>query len=221
MVRERTLKSAVVVFAREPLPGRAKTRLAESIGGTGAARVCAVLLEWTLEVVAGSTGDVVVSLAEEPEGAWMSGRDVRWEVQTGADLGARMREAFGRRFDEGCEKVVIVGSDCPYLRRDHILRAVESLEDVGVALGPASDGGYWLIAQRRPGVDLFTGVPWSSPFTLAATRKLLEDRKTEWFELDQLDDVDTFDDLQNALSDPRIDPDLRDRLLIAWQVPNS
>ncbi len=86
-----------------------------------------------------------------------------------------------------------------------------------MALGPAADGGYWLVAQQRPGVDLFTGIPWSSPDTLAATRRRLEALGATWVELDRLNDLDTEADLRAALADPRLAPELRDRLLNALE----
>ena len=209
------MNTVVVVFAREPVPGRVKSRLAEAIGERSAARIYAALLEQTLEVAEASAFDVVVSLAEAPTRAWIDTHDERWEVQHGADLGARMGDAFQRRFGEGYDRVVIFGSDCPFLRRDHLSQAVEALERMGVVLGPACDGGYWLVAQRRAGVDLFTGIPWSNPATLAATRQRLKALGTPWFELQELDDVDTIEDLRNALADPDIDIGLRRKLEIA------
>ena len=211
------MKTAVVVFAREPLPGRVKTRLAAAIGEAAAARVYAALLEHTLAVAAETAIDLVVSYAEGPSPAWTADHAQRWEVQRGGDLGERMRDAFARRFGEGCDCVVIVGSDCPPLRQEHLTGAVDALEDAPVVLGPSADGGYWLVGQRRPGVDLFSGVPWSSPGTLAATRQRLESLSAAWVELDKFDDVDTGDDLHTALADPRVAPELRQRLLNALE----
>ncbi len=86
-----------------------------------------------------------------------------------------------------------------------------------MVLGPAADGGYWLVAQRRPGVDLFSGIVWSSPGTLAATRQRLEALAVTWVELDELSDIDTEDDLRAELADSRIDPGLCERLLDALE----
>ena len=209
------MKTVVVVFAREPVPGRVKSRLAEAIGERPAARVYAVLLERTLEVAGASRFDVVVSLAETPTPAWIDNREELWEVQPGVDLGARMYDAFERRFRENYDRVVVVGSDCPFLRRRQLAQSVESLERMPVVLGPACDGGYWLVAQRHPGVDLFSGIPWSIPATLAASRKRLEALQTPWIELEELDDVDTIEDLRRALEDPNLPPGLRKRLMDA------
>ncbi len=185
------MRTAVVVFAREPVPGRAKTRLAATVGGIAAAAVYAALFENTLAVAAGTGFDLVLSLAEPPSPAWTGCLGWRWEVQSGADLGNRMLKAFEVRFGEGYDRVLIVGSDVPNLGVDHLRSAERALDTAAAVLGPASDGGYWLVAQRRPGVDLFSGIPWSSPDTLAATRRRLEQLRVTWSELEQLDDLDT------------------------------
>jgi rSAM/selenodomain-associated transferase 1 len=211
------VKTAAVVFAREPVPGRVKTRLAASIGGIAAAGVYAALLENTLAVAAGAECNLVIALAESPSQIWAEDLGLRWEVQRGAELGTRMRNAFELRFSEGCDRVLLVGSDIPNLGVEHLESAVQALDVADVALGPASDGGYWLVAQRRPGLDLFSGIPWSSPDTLAATRRRLEALGATWVELDRLNDLDTEADLRAALADPRLAPALRECLLTALQ----
>jgi rSAM/selenodomain-associated transferase 1 len=207
----------VVVFAREPLPGRVKTRLAAAIGEGAAASVYAALLERTVAVAAGTDFDLVVSYAEAPSPAWTADLTQRWEVQRGGDLGERMRDAFDRRFGEGRECVVVVGSDCPPLQQEHLADAADALENVPVVIGPATDGGYWLVAQRRPGRDLFSGIPWSSPNTMDATRERLATLAVDWVELDEFYDIDTETDLHAALADPDLDPDLRERFVNALQ----
>ena len=108
--------------------------------------------------------------------------------------------------------MVIIGSDCPALKSRHIVEAFERLADVPVVLGPAGDGGYWLIGQRAPGRLDLTGLPWSSPETLSATRARLRDLGLDWNELEELRDVDRPEDLQWALTDPGIDRELSARL---------
>jgi glycosyltransferase A (GT-A) superfamily protein (DUF2064 family) len=132
-----------------------------------------------------------------------------------------MRDAFDRRFGDGFDRVVIVGSDCPRLEVEHLTGAVKALRDAAVVLGPAADGGYWMVAQRRPGVDLFTGIPWSSPDTLTETRQRLENLGAAWVEIEALDDIDTEADLRTALTDPRLAPELRQQLLNAVEYPTS
>jgi hypothetical protein len=123
-----------------------------------------------------------------------------------------MAAAFAGRFAAGAERVVLVGSDCPGVGAAHVREAAAALAAAPVVLGPAADGGYWLVAQRRPGLDLFTGIPWSASGTLAATRRRLEDLGASWLELEALSDIDTEEDLRSALADETLATGLRRRL---------
>jgi rSAM/selenodomain-associated transferase 1 len=202
----------VVVFARQPVPGRVKTRLAAEIGGERAASVYQALLDHTLDVVRKVNADVIVSLAERAHRSWTAALELPTEIQPIGDLGSRLRECFRRRFAEGAERVAIIGSDNPSIAAGHLETALSTLDETRMVLGPAEDGGYWLVAQRSPGIDLFTGIPWSSSSTLDATRTRLRSLGVEWREFDTLADVDTADDLERALNDPRVPHSLRVRL---------
>jgi len=210
------MKACVVVFGREPIPGEVKSRLAAGIGADAAAQVYGAILEHTLEVGRDSGARVVLSLAELPSGSWSLDQDVVVEVQRGDDLGERMADAFTRRFAEGERRVVIVGSDCPWLRGTHIAKASAKLGGADVLLGPATDGGYWLVAQRPPGLAIFSDIPWSSPETLGDTRKRIRALGGTWLELEELVDIDTVDDLELVLSDPRTPEALRAKLRAAF-----
>ncbi len=137
------------------------------------------------------------------------------EVQRGDDLGERMDDAFAHRFAEGEERVVIIGSDCGWLSADHIAEASAALDGSDVVLGPATDGGYWLVAQRPPGLAMFERIPWSSPETLERTRKRISALGGTWSELEELVDIDTVEDLDLVLDHPRTPGTLRHRLLSA------
>jgi rSAM/selenodomain-associated transferase 1 len=189
-----------------------KTRLAAGIGGPAAARVYAVTIEHTLEAAVDSEARVVLSLAATPSGEWAPGIECSIEVQGTGDLGDRMADAFERRFSEGEERVIIIGSDCPLISPEHLQAAGDALADRDVVLGPAVDGGYWLVGQRRPGVDLFSDIPWSSHDTLETTRRRLAGIGAAWTELEELRDVDTREDLTAVLNDSRLPEDLRRRL---------
>jgi hypothetical protein len=205
----------VVVFGREPVAGEVKTRLAAGIGGLAAARIYAVTLEHTLEAAVDSGARVVLSLAAAPSAEWGLGIDCSIEVQGTGDLGDRMADAFERRFSEAEERVIIIGSDCPLITPEHLQAAADALADRDVVLGPAIDGGYWLVGQRRPGVDLFSDIPWSSHDTLGATRRLLAGIGAAWAELEEIGDIDTREDLEAALDDPRLPKMLADRMRAA------
>lgn len=203
--------SVIVVFARPPLPSLGKTRLAAAIGAVAASRVAEILLEHTLVAAAGAGRRTVLALAGSPEG-WRAPDGFEVEGQGPGGLGERMAAAFARRFAEGQRRVVLVGADCPAMSPSRFDRAFSALDRTAVVLGPATDGGYWLVGQRAPGVDLFSGVVYSSPETLAATRARLAERKLGWSELEVLADVDTRADLDAAIDDPSVPADLRQRL---------
>jgi len=211
------MKACIVVFGREPIPGEVKSRLATGIGAEAAARVYGALLEHSLEVARIGGARVVLSLADAPSGSWVGSLDAAVEIQRGSDLGDRMDDAFARRFAEGEGRVVIVGSDCPWLSATHIAKASAKLGGAEVVLGPATDGGYWLVAQRPPGLAMFTRIPWSSSETLEQTRKRIKGLGGTWFELEELVDIDTLDDLELVLADSRTPETLRRRMLCALE----
>jgi rSAM/selenodomain-associated transferase 1 len=209
------VKTCVVVFAREPSPSGVKSRLAAGIGAGPASQIYAAILEHTLEVAANSGARVVLSLADVPSGSWVRNLDVSVEVQRGNDLGERMDEAFARRFREGEGRVVMVGSDCPWFSATHVAKASAKLGGADAVLGPATDGGYWLVAQRPPGLAMFTRIPWSSPETMERTRNRISALGGTWHELEELVDIDTVDDLELILDHQRTPETLRRRLLDA------
>ncbi|MEW6338975.1 MAG: TIGR04282 family arsenosugar biosynthesis glycosyltransferase [Acidobacteriota bacterium] len=213
------MSATVVVFGREPVPGRVKTRLAAEVGPARAAAVYAALLAHTLEQAQHSGLDAVLALAEPASAAWRPPASVPVEVQTGGDLGARMAASFARHFRRGAETVVLVGSDCPYLLASHLRAAAAACLAVDVVLGPALDGGYWLLGQRAPGADLFTGVPWSSPLTLDATRGRLAALGVSHRELESLRDVDDSSGLDSALSLTGAAPGVREAMRRALLDP--
>lgn len=202
----------LLVFGREPIPSRVKTRLAADIGDSAAARVYEVLLRNTLEKAAASRADVELWLADPLSSGFQTTLRVPVAVQQGANIGERMADAFERSFEGGAERVVLIGTDCPHIEVRHIVEAAVALDDHAVVLGPAEDGGYWLVAQRAPGVDLFSNVPWSHEETLTATRARLEELSVGWSELEMLNDLDTEEDLKALLADPRTPNDLVQQL---------
>lgn len=194
------------MFGREPRAGTVKRRLATSVGSDPAARLYAALLDHTVSVAVASGFPVRLSLASAPVDAISCATP--WEVQPPGDLGVRLHAAFGDAFARGAIRVVVVGSDCPEISVAHLRDASEALRDADVVLGPAEDGGYWLIGQRAPGHDLFSGVPWSTDATYSVTRERVEQRGLSLVELEDLVDVDTIDDLRVVARRGRVPPDL-------------
>jgi rSAM/selenodomain-associated transferase 1 len=208
------MRCEIVVFGRVPMAGSVKSRLAAAIGPEAAAEVYRLLLDHVLAEARAAGPAVVLALADAaPAGVgWRPPPGVEVEIQAGEDLGARMRTAFDRRFAAGADAVVLVGSDLPGLTAGVLADARAALERAPVALGPSDDGGYWLVGQRRPGHDLFSGVPWSSPDVLDVTRRRLLELGIGHAELPLLRDLDTLADLEALAADPTLAERLRVRL---------
>ncbi|MEQ1785210.1 MAG: TIGR04282 family arsenosugar biosynthesis glycosyltransferase, partial [Hyphomonadaceae bacterium] len=116
--------------------------------------------------------------------------------QVGDDLGARMQQAFDTLFAQGYQRVFIVGTDIPSLPLDHYKQALALLDSHDVVLGPALDGGYYLIGLKQPRPELFANIAWSTDRVLAATQEKAASLGLKTALLPPWRDVDTIDDLQ-------------------------
>lgn len=191
--------NSLIVFAKAPIPGRVKTRLCPPLSGEQAARLYTAFVGDVVEG-ARACGAAAVSVAyeprpERPDLSWLEDSP-RWFPQKGRDLGARLIAAFDAAFQAGASKVVIIGSDCPDLDPRVLEDAFRRLADAEVVLGPAEDGGYYLVGLRAPMPYLFTKMAWSEPDVLKRTLERLESRGTRFELLPDHADVDTFGDLK-------------------------
>jgi hypothetical protein len=158
-------------MAKHPQPGRVKTRLATAYG---AAAACALQRAFVVDLAArlAGTGWVTtwaVSPSDAPFGEVVPG--ARCIGQRGADLGARMAAATADLFAEAPGPVLVLGADTPHVALDELRAAAGALDgDADVVLGPATDGGYWLVGLRAPAPGLFAGVPWGTATVLETTR---------------------------------------------------
>lgn len=199
MIRAPT--QCLLVFAKAPVPGQVKTRLIPAIGAEQAAALHTRLLHQTLSTASRSTTwqtelwchpeasnrDLVT--AAERHGALL-------REQSGADLGQRMHNAFVSTL-AGAERAVLIGTDCPGLTTDHINRAFEALRrGAEVVLGPAIDGGYYLIGLDQPAARLFADIAWGSDTVLAITRRRVQGLGLRLQELTVLRDLDRPEDLR-------------------------
>lgn len=169
---------SLVVFAKEPLPGTVKTRLAPPLDPRDAAALYTAFVEDVCATLSAAAlpGDRRVLAAPGGAGAVLRGVAERHgfatAAQVGADLGARMAHAIGAELSRGAASVLLVGSDSPTLPAAALAEARRLLAPGGPAqavLGPAADGGYWLAGARGSVPDLFDGIPWSTRDVLAAT----------------------------------------------------
>lgn len=189
----------LIVLVKAPIPGRVKTRLQVPLSAEQAARLYKAFVR---DVVAGARRcrGSTVSIAYEPHPrypdlSWLEDAPA-WFPQAEGDLGARLAAAFDRGFRAGASKVAIIGSDCPHLEPALLDRAFARLDDARAVLGPASDGGYYLIGLRAPMPHLFAGIAWSGPDVLEGTLARLRARGESFRLLPERTDIDTFADLK-------------------------
>ena len=188
----------VLVFAREPVAGRAKTRLIPSLGEEGAARLARAMLGHALiEAAATNLGPVELVGDPHPEGWEAPVSGVSTSAQVGADLGERMGEAVERALAQG-ERVVVTGTDCPGLDAARIAEAARALDTHDVAIIPATDGGYVLIGFARFDPAIFSGVEWGRDSVFAATLANIEALGWSVWQGDPLQDIDEPEDLKHA-----------------------
>lgn len=205
-------KVRIIVFGKEPRPGRVKTRLARDIGDREACAVYEKLLHQVLAEALGTGLAVHLALADSPSPGWAPPFAVPVETQTTDDLGNRMAAAFQEAFRVGVDAVILVGSDAPGCHRGIFLEAFKCLDAAPVVLGPSVDGGYYLVGQRCPGVDLFSEIPWSAQETYGCTVSRLQELGVPFEEVPILTDLDTLDDLRRMCHDKTLPRDLRSYL---------
>ena len=195
------MKAGLIVFAREPLPGAVKTRLAASLGDQAAAELYETMLRDVLKGVRPlSDVDTVVYWACEEESLPRLAERYRCRSrrQSSGDLGQRMRVAFEEMFADGCGLCCIIGSDAPDLPPPYIQEAYQLLAtpQTDVVLGPCRDGGYYLLGMRQVWPGLFTGISWSSADVLEQSLAAALDSGLTASLLPEWQDIDTVEDLQ-------------------------
>ncbi|MBN1260004.1 MAG: TIGR04282 family arsenosugar biosynthesis glycosyltransferase [Anaerolineae bacterium] len=186
----------LIVYAKRPLPGYAKTRLGATLGEEAAAGVYSRLLyAYLLDLVSTAlpATHLVLSVANPADVAFFAGAFPEIEVcpQVSGDLGMRMAASFAEAFWEGAEEVVLTGSDIPALESKLIMIAFERLATHDAVIGPAADGGYYLIGMRSPGADLFRNIAWSTDRVLSQTEALAQSLGLSLGRLPTLHDLDT------------------------------
>ena len=180
----------VALFARYPVAGEAKTRLIPALGAEGAAALHRRLVMRTLAVMQTSGLPCAVWTTGAPHAqfaAWL-GHDVPLIEQGEGDLGARLE-----RVPAPC---ILLGADIPDLSAEHLRKAAAALEKYAAVLGPAGDGGYYLLGLSHPMPYLFQSMPWGSEHVLGETIRRLNERGEPYHLLDHLDDCDRPEDLE-------------------------
>lgn len=190
----------ILIFAKAPEPGYAKTRLIPVLGARGAADFYRQLLESTVEMAARKQLAPLEccctpNLRHPVFGALSARHAMTLTLQTGADLGARMQNAAHRALAR-CRYVLLIGGDCPALEPRHLQRALDWLQQgEDAVLAPAEDGGYVLLGIKRAEPALFQNMPWGGNRVLELTRQRLQGLDWRWRELEMLWDIDRPEDL--------------------------
>jgi len=190
------IPKSVLVFIKEPRPGHVKTRLAAAVGDLEAARLYE---EWTTAILEGlqslrATAALIGYYAGSEDAVrnkWRTFVD-HWLQQCDGDLGDRLQFGFAVALKRG--PCVAIGTDCLDVDVEVVAGAFASLQNVDAVLGPAGDGGYYLVGLRKLPDGLFAGIEWSSPRTFAEQQKSLIRAGMTISELPMLHDIDTIDD---------------------------
>ncbi|MEO1449732.1 MAG: TIGR04282 family arsenosugar biosynthesis glycosyltransferase [Bacteroidota bacterium] len=200
-------RSLLLIFVKHPVAGQSKTRLAAGIGHEKALAVYQDLLMYTARQVTTISQKKTVYYGNfvPDEDLWAEAGYPRF-LQEGTDLGERMWHAFQHAAENGYERIVIIGSDCPGLTSDHLEAAFSALDDHDAVLGPALDGGYYLLGLKKPDSTLFLNKTWSTDDVAARTRRDFAALGWTYQELATLNDVDTVEDLVGTFLEPYANP---------------
>ena len=206
------MRHLLAVFLKHPQPGRVKTRLAAELGAVRAAEIYRELAEATLRQLPWEMADVWLCFdppeQREAVQAWLvpllpSGACVQWHPQVAGDLGRRMNAVMDAAFAlPDTATLTFIGTDCPVLRWPApVITQQMAEENLDAVFGPAHDGGYYLLALRRPCPELFADIPWSTPQTLSASLAAAARAGRRVRVLEQeLRDIDTAEDYRAWLN---------------------
>lgn len=189
-------KNLIIVFTRNPELGKVKTRLAKTIGNQSALNIYNYLLNHTEQTIRNTTCDKAIfySVKIRENDIWSSNIYNKLQ-QKGKDLGSRMSNAFKYAFENNYEKVIIIGSDLFDLKPKHISTALNMLDKNDVVIGPAQDGGYYLLGMKKIHSNVFENKNWGTETVLKDTLKDL--KHLDVFHLKELNDIDTFEDIRD------------------------
>lgn len=192
-----TSKKALLIFTRNPELGKVKTRLAKTVGDESALKIYKFLLNHTVEITQNVNVDKYVFYSDGINRNDIWDKDIfRKKLQSGVDLGEKMKNAFSEIFEMGYEKVIIIGSDMFDLKPEDLDIAFEALQTNQYVIGPATDGGYYLLGMKKNNSKVFQNKKWGRTTVLETT---LEDLKNEkYLLLDERNDVDYYHDIKNV-----------------------
>jgi len=197
------IKRGLIIFIKNPELGKAKTRLAATVGDEKALEVYQDLLAHTRKIALAVDADRLLfysdSITQNDE--WSLDHFKKY-LQSKGDLGEKLKQAFAQGFESDYDQLLVIGSDCPVLTAEQIEKAFAELTKTEgstaskVGIGPSKDGGYYLLGMRKYYYHLFENKPWSTDKLLESTVTELEERKVRFSLLEELYDIDTEEDLK-------------------------
>lgn len=220
--------SQILIISRYPTPGQAKTRLTPALGSEGAALLHRRMTEHTTSIArdaceARAANDWRITVCytgarRQDFRAWL-GSDLHYQLQPSGDLGDRLRWAFKTALQNGVKSVIAIGTDVPGCTSNTLHQALENLRDHDVVLGPAVDGGYYLIGMKFFHPELFVAIDWGTEHVYKQTCAIIKRLGLKVAKLPLLSDVDRPDDLGIILKDPRFSDLFAEKLLISVIIP--
>lgn len=189
-------REALIIFAKNPVAGKVKTRLAATIENGAALKIYNELIAHTISITTDLPIDKYVFYLNEITRNDMWDDNIFFKkLQNGNNLGERMKNAFRDVFKKGYKSVVIIGTDCPALNGVIIMKAFTKLDLYDVIIGPAEDGGYYLLGIKYLYSALFENIQWSTPDVLNETKIKCVELKLDYYMLPLLNDIDEEKDL--------------------------
>ena len=190
------MKKSLLIFTKNPEAGKVKTRLAATIGNAKAFSIYKQLVEYTVSITNYLPVDKFIFYSDhlEQEDLWDDKHYFK-QVQRGQDLGEKMNNAFAFAFQMEYDKAVIIGTDCPELNAEIMMNAFAYLNSYDVVIGPAEDGGYYLLGMNQLYSQLFKNISWSTQTVFEDTLSICKQNNISYSLLPVLHDVDEEKDL--------------------------
>jgi hypothetical protein len=195
------MTETLIIFSRYPEAGKTKTRMIPALGAVGAAELQRQMTQHTIKIAKQLQLFRKISIevyfaggSRELMSKWL-GKDLNYYPQPEGDLGFKMQSAFDRAFNLGQNRVVTIGIDCPDIDLDILQQAFDSLKNRDLVLGPAIDGGYYLIGMKTLIPELFADINWGTPEVFTKTQQIADNLQLKTTYLTTLRDVDRPEDL--------------------------
>jgi rSAM/selenodomain-associated transferase 1 len=186
-------ENLLIIFVKNMILGKVKTRLAHVIGKEGAYQIYGELVKITERETQKVNSDRRIYYSDTIANS-------KWEndqkfIQKGIDLGERMKHAFEEGFIEGYQNIIVIGSDLPSIDQEIIEKGFQKLRNNDVVFGPAEDGGYYLLGMSKMIPSVFENKPWSQSNLLTLTLEELSEQGAAFDILETMNDIDTYEDL--------------------------